>query len=137
MVWDIAPDEAVVITFDPPQARYWSFQLVDLWWMTLDFSHHQSGLNGYQAEVDDDGKVRMVISHCDPGIANWLDPIGTPTGIVQMRWYDGAVVEGPSATKVTLEQLPSAVPYARRISVEERAGAIKSRARASLGRWGY
>jgi hypothetical protein len=137
MVWDLNPDEALVITLDPPTARYWSFQLVDMWWMTLDFSYHQSGLNGHQAEIDEDGKVRMVLSVSDPGIANWLDPIGTPTGLVQMRWYDGTVSGAPEVEKLPFSDLGNVLPHARRVAPKERAEAIRRRARASLARWGY
>lgn len=137
MVWNIAPDEALVITLDPPQARYWSFQLVDWWWMTLDFSHHQSGLNGFQAERDADGKVRMVLSFEDPGIANWLDPIGTPSGLVQMRWYDGVVQDAPRVDKIALSQVGTHLPHARRVSPEDRRDALALRTKASLARWGY
>lgn len=136
MVWDLAPDEALVIELDPPAARYWSLQLVDLWWLTLDFSFHQSGLNGHQAEIDPDGKVRMVISFTDPGIANWLDPLGTPTGLVQGRWYDGDLAEAPRVKKVSVADIAKAVPLARRVSPEERRAALARRSRASLSRWG-
>lgn len=135
MVWDIAPDEALIIELDPPAARYWSFQLVDLWWMTLDFSFHQSGLNGHQAEVDADGRVRMVISFTDPGIANWLDPLGTPVGLVQGRWYDGDMAAPPRVTRLKTADLASAMPLARRVSPEERRSALARRRTASLARW--
>lgn len=138
MVWDIAPDEALVIEFDPPEARYWSFQLVDMWWLTLDFSFHQSGLNGHQAEVDSDGKVRMVISFADPGVANWLDPLGTPMGLVQGRWYDGDMVQAPLVAKVQANEITTAMPLARRVSPEERRKTLALRSKASLARWsGY
>ena len=136
MVWDIAPDEALVIELDPPAARYWSFQLVDMWWLTLDYSFHQSGLNGHQAEVDADGKVRMVISFADPGLANWLDPLGTPMGLVQGRWYDGDVAEAPRVAKLKAAEIPRAMPLARRVSPEERRAALARRSKASLTRWG-
>lgn len=137
MVWDIAPDEALIITLDEPQARYWSFQLVDWWWMTMDFSYHQSGLNGHQAERDTDGKVRLVLSLEDPGIANWLDPIGTPSGLVQMRWYDGSVSGPPEVEKIALAEVTARLPEARRVSPPERKADVTARARASLARWGY
>lgn len=137
MVWDIGPDEALIITLDPPQARYWSFQLVDWWWLTLDFSYHQSGLNGHQAAIDADGRLRMVLSLDDPGIANWLDPVGTPTGLVQMRWYDGAVNGTPDVEKVALKDIPALLPHSPRIARKERVASLAARARASLARWGY
>ncbi|MBB4615070.1 DUF1214 domain-containing protein [Novosphingobium taihuense] len=137
MVWDIEPGEALVITLDEPQARYWSFQLVDWWWMTLDFSYHQSGLNGFQAERDPDGRISMVLSLEDPGIANWLDPIGTPTGLVQMRWYDGTVADAPVVEKIALADVVARLPGARRVNPAQRSADVAARAKASLARWGY
>ncbi len=137
MVWDIAPDEALVIEWPVPDARYWSFQCVDMWWLTLDYSFHQSGLNGHQAEIDPDGMVRMVLSMDDPGLANWLDPLGTPVGLVQGRWYDGkGTFEAPKVTRMKLSDVAAALPQARRVSAEERRSAIAQRTRASLARWG-
>ena len=107
-----------------------------MWWLTLDYSFHQSGLNGHQAEVDADGKVRMVISFADPGLANWLDPLGTPMGLVQGRWYDGDVAEAPRVAKLKAAEIPRAMPLARRVSPEERRAALARRSKASLTRWG-
>ncbi|MBV9841027.1 MAG: hypothetical protein JOY99_05760 [Sphingomonadaceae bacterium] len=136
MVWNLASDEeALVISWDPPNAHYWSFQNVDMWWLTLDFSHHQSGLNGHQAEIDGDGKLRLVLSLKDPGIANWLDPIGTPVGLCQMRWYDGMVDAAPQVEKIAFSDIERALPSARRVSVDERRTAIARRAALSLARW--
>ncbi len=50
-----------------------SYSLGNPWWETVDYARHQSSLNGHQAVVDDDGTLRVVIAHKDPGVANWLD----------------------------------------------------------------
>ena len=51
----------------PPQGLYWSYSLGNPWWETIDYGSHQSSLNGHQATVDDDGVLRTVIAHEDPG----------------------------------------------------------------------
>src|SRR5262249_20964609 len=59
MIYDIGPDDALIIESDMPQnARYWSLALHDPWWQTSDYADHHSCLNGHQAVVDGDGKVR-------------------------------------------------------------------------------
>ncbi len=68
--WKLAPDEALIIEVTPPQGVYWSFSLGNAWWETIDYGNRQSSLNGHQAIVDDDGKVRVVVAHQDPGVAN-------------------------------------------------------------------
>lgn len=138
MVFDLKPDEALIIESDTPLARYWSIQLMDLWWQTLDFSHHQSGLNGKQAHIDSDGKFRAVLSRGDPGLPNWLDPVGLPLGDALMRWYDGEEFATPRTKIVPLAEvrrhLPADTPH---VSAEQRAQALLRRSRASLRRWGY
>lgn len=131
-------DEALVIDSAVPDARYWSLQLMSPFWDTLDFNRHQSGLNGHQATVDADGRVRFVIARRDPGVANWLDTVGLREGQCQYRWYDGSAIEAPTVTLVRLEDLDSALPGdTRRVDPAERAAAMRARSRASLRRWNF
>jgi len=136
--WELQPDEALIIDSPVPQARYWSLQLMSPFWDTLDFSHHQSGLNGHQMQIDSDGRFRCVLAFDDPGVPNWLDPLGLPQGQCLLRWYDGEPFELPRATVVkraeVLQHLPSATP---RIEPAQRAAALRQRARDSLRRWNY
>lgn len=81
-----ASDEAVILSFTPPPARLWGLSLCDRFWQSIDFAAHQSSLNSYQATVDGDGRFVGVISHDDPGIANWLDPAGATAGTLALRY---------------------------------------------------
>ncbi len=83
--WELGPDEALLVEVTPPEGLYWSFSLGNPWWETIDYGRHQSSLNGHQAAVDDDGIMRAVIAHEDPGIANWLDTAGHSAGPVILR----------------------------------------------------
>lgn len=136
--WNLATDEALVIESEVPAARYWSLQLMSPFWDTLDFTWHQSGLNGHQARVDADGRVRFVIAHRDPGHANWLDPMGLPQGQCMFRWYDGPTIALPLARRIRLEELAAALPDGSLgLSSQERAATLRARSRASLRRWDY
>ncbi|MEO5598538.1 MAG: hypothetical protein ABIQ66_07950 [Novosphingobium sp.] len=132
MVWDLAPDEALVIEGTVPNAHYWSIQLMDLFWGTLDFSHHQSGLNGHQMALSPGGTYQAVIAFDDPGVPNWIDPIRTPTGQCLLRWYDGTG-SPPRVTRMKAADLP----FPRPISPRQRQVQLNTRAKASLARWGY
>ena len=79
------PDEALVVEVEPPQGLYWSYSIGNPWWETIDYGRHQSSLNGHQAVIDDDGVLRVVIAHHDPGIANWLDTAGHSEGPIILR----------------------------------------------------
>jgi hypothetical protein len=84
--WRIEPGEAWIVETELPRARYWSFVLGGPWFTTLDYANHQTSVNGAQAHVDADGRVRLVIAHDDPGVPNWLDTTGHREGLLQYRW---------------------------------------------------
>jgi hypothetical protein len=56
--------------------------------------------NGHQAHVDDDGRVRVVIAHADPGVPNWLDTEGHATGSIFWRFFLAEERPGPIACSV-------------------------------------
>lgn len=90
------PDEAVILEVTPPTCRYWSFQLLNSNWESLDWDVRQTSLNGHQATLDSDGAFRAVIAHRDPGVPNWLDPAGHTSGLIGGRWLRAD--SNPSAT---------------------------------------
>ncbi|NQZ95241.1 MAG: hypothetical protein HRU01_01915, partial [Myxococcales bacterium] len=49
--------------------------------------HRISSINHTQAHVDADGRVRLVLAHDDPGVANWLDTGGHRDGLLTFRWF--------------------------------------------------
>jgi hypothetical protein len=138
MLYDIRPDEALIIETDIPDARYWSIQLADLWWQTSDYTYHHSSLNGYQTRIDADGKARLVLSAVDPGVPNWLDPVDNLTGLAQWRWYLTGGMPTPTVRKVPVadvrKHLPADTPI---VTPDRRAAVIAARKRAVLGRFGF
>jgi hypothetical protein len=129
--WKLAPDEALIVEVTPPQGVYWSFSLGNAWWETIDYGNRQSSLNGHQAVLDDDGKVRVVVAHQDPGVANWLDTAGHSEGAIILRCVRTETAPTPTTRVVgfdrLIEELP---PTTRRVSPRERAEVIDGRRRA-------
>ncbi|MCB0923661.1 MAG: hypothetical protein KDB50_03815 [Mycobacterium sp.] len=111
----LAPDEALVITLPVPDAPYLGFQLGSLWYISLDYINHQTSLNGTQAQQDPDGKIRIVVSDCDPGIVNWVETVGHRKGFLQFRWQrvsrELTKADGPSVDLVHVEAVPEHLPY--------------------------
>jgi hypothetical protein len=86
-MWELDADQALLITTEVPDADYWAFTLHTLGWLESgDFAERQTSLNHTQAHVDDDGMVRIVVAHRDPGIANWIDTEGRERGMLVYRW---------------------------------------------------
>ena len=90
--YDLGPDEAWIIEFEPPECEYWNIQLGNHWLESLDFEHYQTSLNHHTAAVEDDGTVRVVVARRDPGHPNWLDTAGHARGGLALRWV-GAEIE--------------------------------------------
>jgi hypothetical protein len=129
--WRLAPDEALIIEVTPPEGLYWSYSLGNIWWETIDYGNRQSSLNGFQAVVDDDGKVRVVVAHQDPGIANWLDTAGHSEGPIILRCVRTESAPVPETRLVSFESIVEELPPgSTRVSPSERQTAIDVRRRA-------
>jgi hypothetical protein len=112
-LFDLEEDEALILESElPASVLYWSVQLIDPFYGAIDFIFHCSARNQRQSAVDQDGKVRFVVSMQDPGIANWLDPSGWRTGGIVWRWHSASSFPEPSVRKIKLSELESSFPAA-------------------------
>jgi hypothetical protein len=129
--WELGPDQVLLLEVTPPEGLYWSFSLGNPWWETIDYAKHQSSLNGHQAIVDEDGFVRAVIAHDDPGVANWLDTAGHSAGPVILRCVRTETAPVPETRVLPFTAVADALPAGtRRVSPEERRTTIAARRRA-------
>jgi hypothetical protein len=127
-VFRLEPDEALVLETEVPRARYWGFQLCNLWFESLDYAHRQTSLNGQQARVDADGRVRCVVAHRDPGVPNWLDTAGHREGVLQYRWIWSQTSPQPRARVVAFDRVRDALPPdTPRVSPEQRRAVLLGR----------
>jgi hypothetical protein len=121
-------DEVLLIETALPRARYWAFQLCDLWFQSLDYANRQTSLNGHQARLDADGVFRCVVAHRDPGVPNWLDTAGHREGLIQYRWIWAETSPEPQARVLPFGELRSALPAdTPRVTPEQRRAAIRIR----------
>ncbi len=128
MYFEVREDEALIIEFEPPEARYWGVCLGNAWYQLIEYSHHQTSINGAQAHVDADGACRLVLAHGDPGVANWLDPAGHAEGVVVFRWLLADRAPVPSTTLVARSALDEHLPPStKRVTPQEREDVIARR----------
>ncbi len=129
--FELEPDEALVLEFEPPKGVYWSISLGNPWLETIHYGRHQSSLNGHQTVEDPDGVVRFVLSERDPGVANWLDTAGFSNGAMLLRCVRTETAPVPSTRVVKADDVLSTLPAETTLTTpEERARIIAARRRA-------
>ena len=72
MRWQLAPDEAMIIEFQSYDG-FWMFTNMGTFWNSMDYLYRPVSYTPSRTAVDSDGKVRIVMTHEDPGYFNWLD----------------------------------------------------------------
>ncbi len=83
--FELADDEAVIVTGTAPRARYWSVQVFNRWLESPDYRFRRVSLNSAQVALDADRTFRIVIAARDPGVPNWLDTAGLAAGQIALR----------------------------------------------------
>jgi hypothetical protein len=116
--YDLDDDQVMIITVpaaDRADAPYQGFQLGSMWYVSLDYINHQTSLTADQAHVDDDGRIRYIVSERDPGLANWIERTGHRRGYLQFRWQhlNRALTpaDGPTAEVVAFDELARRLPF--------------------------
>ena len=113
--FELAPDQALVITLPATDAPYLGFQLGSLWYVSLDYINHQTSLNGTQAQVDADGKIRIVVADRNPGVTNWVETLGHRKGFLQFRWQrvsrELTEADGPAVVLVGIDEVADSLPF--------------------------
>ena len=123
--FDLTPEQALVITLPVTDAPYLGFQLGSLWYVSLDYINHQTSLNGTQAQVDADGKIRIVVADRNPGVTNWVETLGHRKGFLQFRWQrisrQLTEADGPTVELVGIDEVAEYLPFheSNKISPED------------------
>jgi len=82
----LGPDQALVLEGRFPRCRFANVVLWNRYLQTYDYETHVISRNRRTTALLPDGRFRMVIAHRDPGVPNWLDTQGRPSGLVYWRF---------------------------------------------------
>ncbi|WP_018505978.1 hypothetical protein [Parafrankia discariae] len=131
--WDLAADQAIVVTTDPVGAAYTGFQMMDPWMLSANGKKSQVSLNLGQTAPNPDGTFTFVLSHEDPGVANWLDTTGLDEGLGLIRWQAapvGATIDTSTLVRdfevLSLAEV-DALTELPRVTPEQRAAQLAAR----------
>jgi hypothetical protein len=82
----LGPDDALVIRGRFPRCRFANVVLFNRFMQTPPHRTRRCSLNRVQTVHEADGTFRMVVAHRDPGVPNWLDTAGAPSGTIFWRF---------------------------------------------------
>jgi hypothetical protein len=127
--YELADDEALIVEAQVPEkVKYWSLILTNDLYETTDWANNQASLNDSQAHVDADGWFRAVVAARDPGVVNWLDTSGYPSGAIQGRWFDASAAPVPQVRKVKVADVRTSLPAGTpTVTPAERDTALRER----------
>lgn len=134
--FNLADDEAIVVTIEDAGARYIGFMVDDPWMIIpVDAREHTVSLNNAQVQRNPDNSITYVLATTDPGVANWIDTAGLHQGLFIIRWQ--GVPPGADPEQMVkqyrylkLDELSSVIAdTVPRVTEEERKEQVGKRAR--------
>ncbi|MFN8227055.1 MAG: Ig-like domain-containing protein [Mycobacterium sp.] len=135
--FQLADDEALVITIDPGSARYFNVPVTNVWTVTDNYWDQQTSLNNVQAVHEAGQPYTLVLSPTEPCtdagcVANWVSTGGLNQGTLSIRFQDidleNYVAPTVSAHWIKLADLDTELPPGTKfLTPEERAEALATR----------
>ncbi|MCE7795461.1 DUF1214 domain-containing protein [Sphingobium sufflavum] len=136
MVWRIAPDEALIVEFAAHDGL-WMFTNMGAFMNSMDYLTRPVSYTPGRTAVDSDGRIRLILTHDDPGHANWVDTQGFGQGNLTYRhMLEGA--PAPITTRLVRRAALSAALPADSVTVTpaERAAQLRARQDGIRQRYG-
>ena len=127
MRWRLAPDEALIIEFENHDG-FWMFTNMGVFWNSMDYLYRPVSYTPSRATVDSDNRVRLVMTHADPGYHNWFDTQGFEEGYITFRNVLSRTFPRIDTKLVKVGDLARQLPKdSRQISTEERSQQMHAR----------
>ncbi|MBW2362657.1 MAG: DUF1214 domain-containing protein [Deltaproteobacteria bacterium] len=84
--YELGPDQALVMRGRFPRCRFANVVLWNHRLQTPPYRYRRVSLNRNQVHYEADGSFEMVVAHRDPGVPNWIDAAGLPSGMIFWRF---------------------------------------------------
>jgi hypothetical protein len=127
MCWELAADEALIMEFDQHD-NFWMLSSNGAFFNSMDYLYRPVSYTPSRTKVDSDGKVRLIMSHDDPGFHNWFDTQGFVRGNMT---YRNLMTDAQTLIRTRLvkrAQLTEALPAdTAKTSSDERVVQLKAR----------
>jgi hypothetical protein len=102
----LGPDQALVIEGRFPRCRFANVVLWNRFLQSYAYSSRTISRNRAQTRLEPDGRYRIAIAARDPGVPNWIDTEGRPSGVVYWRFLlPEGEIETPRARVVPVSEL--------------------------------
>jgi hypothetical protein len=72
---------------------------------SLDYRYYRITINKHTARYEDDGSLRIVVAHEDPGHPNWIETAAHHQGTMCFRWIRADEHPQPATRVVKLSEL--------------------------------
>jgi len=109
MHWRIAPDEALMVSFDAHDGL-WMFTNGGVFMNSMDYLYRPVSITPSRARVDADGRIRLILAHDDPGYANWIDTQAFARGNLTYRHMLGGAPAVLETRLVRQAELAAVLP---------------------------
>ncbi|TAL01572.1 MAG: DUF1214 domain-containing protein [Rhodospirillaceae bacterium] len=121
MRWRLATDEALIVEFENYDG-FWMFTNMGVFWNSMDYLYRPVSYTPSRTAVDGDHRVRLIMTHSDPGYQNWIDTQGFDEGYLMFRNVLSRAVPRLETKVVNVRDLEKHLPDdSKKISPEERA----------------
>ncbi|MCB1264385.1 MAG: DUF1214 domain-containing protein [Mycobacterium sp.] len=136
--FQLADDQALVLTINPNNAAYFGVPVTNDWTITDNYWDEQTSLNIAQARSNPDGSYTIVVSPTEPvfdddsSVWNWVSTNGLNQGTISIRFQaiDTNLPDNPTVSSqvVTLSDLASVLPAGTTfVTPAERAAQLATR----------
>jgi hypothetical protein len=137
MCWQLAADEALIVEFNSHDG-FWMVSNNGAFFNSMDYLYRPVSYTPSRTRVDSDGKVRLILSHDDPGYHNWLDTQNFVRGNLTYRNLMSTASTRFRTQLVKRSQLAAALPPdTAKITADERAAQLHARFDSIRQRYGF